>query len=188
MGAAENAKWSVLLVNDDSTPMEFVVDVIERIFEMDHEIAVHLMLRVHNEGIGECGSYPQETAKAKADQVLAVAREHRHPLQSGRGQGTSRLPLLTRGDLREFRGHVQSYEQFGSPTRVVFTSLPRTEGRQQKKEERTVCLISSGQTGFLPAGYNCLPTSIAYLPLPPVSATSLNYCFIHAGRRVSLPE
>jgi ATP-dependent Clp protease adaptor protein ClpS len=81
MGAAEDAKWSVLLLNDDITPMDFVVDVIEQVFDMDIESARHLMLRVHNEGIGDCGAYSQEIAKAKAAQVMDLAREHRHPLQ-----------------------------------------------------------------------------------------------------------
>ena len=81
MGSAQDEKWSVLLLNDDATPMEFVVGVIERFFDMDRERATHLMLRVHNEGIGECGVYSQEIAKAKADQVTDFAREHRHPLQ-----------------------------------------------------------------------------------------------------------
>jgi ATP-dependent Clp protease adaptor protein ClpS len=67
-------------LNDDCTPMEFVVDAIEQFFDMDRESAMHLMLRVHNEGIAECGTYSHEIAKAKATQVVAFAREHRHPL------------------------------------------------------------------------------------------------------------
>ena len=66
---AEDAKWSVLLLNDDNTPMDFVVDVIEQVFEIDLESARRLMLRVHNEGSVECGAYSQEMAKAKANQV-----------------------------------------------------------------------------------------------------------------------
>jgi ATP-dependent Clp protease adaptor protein ClpS len=81
MDPTEDAKWSVLLLNDDITPMDFVVDVIEQVFEIDLESARHLMLRVHNEGIAECGAYSQEMAKAKANQVIDLAREHRHPLQ-----------------------------------------------------------------------------------------------------------
>jgi ATP-dependent Clp protease adaptor protein ClpS len=71
----------VLLLNDDYTPMEFVVGAIERFFDMDRESARHLMLRVHSEGIAECGIYPYEMAKAKATQVVEFARKHRHPLQ-----------------------------------------------------------------------------------------------------------
>jgi ATP-dependent Clp protease adaptor protein ClpS len=81
MSAAEDKKWSVLLLNDDTTPMDFVVDVIKQVFDIDLERARHLMLRVHNEGAVECGAYSQETAKAKAAQVMDLARVHRHPLQ-----------------------------------------------------------------------------------------------------------
>ena len=81
MGAAEDTKWGVLLLNDDITPMDFVVDVIEQVFCMDLESAERLMLRVHNEGRAECGAYSQEKAKAKAARVMDLAREHRHPLQ-----------------------------------------------------------------------------------------------------------
>jgi ATP-dependent Clp protease adaptor protein ClpS len=81
MSAAEDTKWNVLLLNDDTTPMDFVVDVIEQVFDIDLENARRLMLRVHNEGTAECGAYSQEIAKAKAAQVMDLAREHRHPLR-----------------------------------------------------------------------------------------------------------
>jgi ATP-dependent Clp protease adaptor protein ClpS len=81
MSAAEDTKWSVLLLNDDMTPMDFVVDVIEQVFDIDLERARRLMLRVHNEGAVACGAYSQEIARAKAAQVMDLAREHRHPLQ-----------------------------------------------------------------------------------------------------------
>jgi ATP-dependent Clp protease adaptor protein ClpS len=81
MSAAEDTKWSVLLLNDDTTPMDFVVEVIEQVFDIDLENARRLMLRVHNEGTAECGAYSQEIAKAKAAQVMDLAREHRHPLR-----------------------------------------------------------------------------------------------------------
>ena len=81
LGSPEDSTWSVLLLNDDHTPMDFVVDAIEKFFDMDIESARRLMLRVHNEGIAECGTYREEIAKAKAAQVTAFAREHRHPLQ-----------------------------------------------------------------------------------------------------------
>jgi ATP-dependent Clp protease adaptor protein ClpS len=80
--SAEGSTWSVLLLNDDHTPMDFVVDVIERVFDIDLESARQLMLRVHNEGTAECGIYPYEIAKAKAAQVADFAREHQHPLQA----------------------------------------------------------------------------------------------------------
>jgi ATP-dependent Clp protease adaptor protein ClpS len=81
LGSSEGSTWSVLILNDDYTPMEFVVNAIEQFFDMDHESAMHLMLRIHNEGIAECGAYSHEIATAKATQVVAFAREHRHPLQ-----------------------------------------------------------------------------------------------------------
>jgi ATP-dependent Clp protease adaptor protein ClpS len=81
MSAAEDTKWSVLLLNDDTTPMDFVVEVIEQVFDIDLENARRLTLRVHNEGTAECGAYSQEIAKAKAAQVMDLAREHRHPLR-----------------------------------------------------------------------------------------------------------
>jgi hypothetical protein len=65
LGSSEGSTWSVLLLNDDYTPMDFVVDVIERFFDMDRESARHLMLRVHNEGTAECGIYPYEMAKQR---------------------------------------------------------------------------------------------------------------------------
>ena len=81
LGSSEDSTWCVLLLNNDHTPMEFVVNAIERFFDMDRESAMHLMLRVHNEGIAECGAYSHEMAKTKAALVIALAREHRHPLQ-----------------------------------------------------------------------------------------------------------
>ena len=81
MSATEETKWSVLLLNDDHTPMDFVVDVIVQVFDIDLENARHLMLRVHNEGAVECGAYSEEIAKAKAAQVMDLARVHRHSLQ-----------------------------------------------------------------------------------------------------------
>jgi ATP-dependent Clp protease adaptor protein ClpS len=75
------ALYRVMLLNDDKTPMEFVVHVLERFFELDRHSAMRLMLRVHNEGIGECGSYPHAEADKRVAEVLAFAREHQHPLQ-----------------------------------------------------------------------------------------------------------
>jgi len=75
------AMWSVVLLNDDQTPMEFVVHVLQDVFDMDHEDAVQLMLRIHNKGQGECGVYAEDVAKTKVDAVLALAREHQHPLR-----------------------------------------------------------------------------------------------------------
>jgi ATP-dependent Clp protease adaptor protein ClpS len=71
----------VLLLNDDATPMEFVVHVLEQMFGKDHETATRIMLKVHNTGRGECGTYPFAVADAKAKEVEAFAREHGHPLR-----------------------------------------------------------------------------------------------------------
>lgn len=73
--------YKVILLNDDYTPMEFVVDVIQRFFRKTREQATQIMLKVHTEGVGVCGVYPQDIAETKVNQVLAHAREHQHPLQ-----------------------------------------------------------------------------------------------------------
>ena len=73
--------YAVLILNDDDTPMEFVVHVLEHLFEMDREVAMRIMLDVHSNGIAECGRYGYEEAKAKVEQVLTFTREHRHPLR-----------------------------------------------------------------------------------------------------------
>lgn len=71
----------VLLLNDDYTPMEFVVHVLERVFDKDRETATRIMLEVHHKGILACGIYPYDAAVAKVREVLDFAREHQHPLQ-----------------------------------------------------------------------------------------------------------
>ena len=78
---AQPPHYRVMLLNDDETPMEFVVNVLERFFDMDRERAVGLMLRVHEVGIGECGVYPYAEADKKVAEVLGFARTHQHPLQ-----------------------------------------------------------------------------------------------------------
>lgn len=75
------ATWSVMLLNDDDTPMDFVVYALEQLFEMEHDEAVQLMLRVHNDGAGECGVFAEQAARMKVEAVRALAREHQHPLQ-----------------------------------------------------------------------------------------------------------
>ena len=79
----------VLLLNDDHTPMEFVVHVLERVFEMDHETAIRLMLEIHNKGVATCGVYRCDVAQAKVTEVLDFARRHRHPLQCVLERSTS---------------------------------------------------------------------------------------------------
>jgi ATP-dependent Clp protease adaptor protein ClpS len=73
--------YKVILLNDDYTPMEFVVDVIQRFFAKSREQATQIMLKVHTEGAGVCGVYPHDIAETKVNQVLDYAREHQHPLQ-----------------------------------------------------------------------------------------------------------
>jgi ATP-dependent Clp protease adaptor protein ClpS len=73
--------YRVLLLNDDYTPMEFVVHVLERFFNKDREAANQIMLHVHHHGIGECGVFTYEVAETKVTQVMDFARKHQHPLQ-----------------------------------------------------------------------------------------------------------
>ena len=73
--------YRVLLLNDDYTPMEFVVLVLERFFNKDREAATRIMLHVHQHGIGECGVFTYEVAETKVTQVMDFARKHQHPLQ-----------------------------------------------------------------------------------------------------------
>ena len=73
--------YRVLLLNDDYTPMEFVVHVLERFFNKDHEAAHRIMMHVHQHGIGECGIFTYEVAETKVTQVMDFARKHQHPLQ-----------------------------------------------------------------------------------------------------------
>ncbi|HYA06536.1 MAG TPA: ATP-dependent Clp protease adapter ClpS [Xanthobacteraceae bacterium] len=73
--------YRVLLLNDDYTPMEFVVHVLEQFFNKDHETAHRIMMHVHQHGIGECGIFTYEVAETKVTQVMDFARKHQHPLQ-----------------------------------------------------------------------------------------------------------
>ena len=73
--------YKVLMLNDDYTPMEFVVYVLERFFNLDHGRAVEIMLTVHNKGIAVVGVYPFEVAETKVTQVMDCARSNQHPLQ-----------------------------------------------------------------------------------------------------------
>lgn len=75
------ALWRVLMLNDDYTPMEFVVYVLQRYFNKDQEAATQIMLHVHQKGVGVCGIYPYEVAETKVTQVINLARENQHPLQ-----------------------------------------------------------------------------------------------------------
>jgi ATP-dependent Clp protease adaptor protein ClpS len=73
--------YRVLLLNDDYTPMEFVVHVLERFFNKSREDATRIMLHVHHNGVGECGVFTYEVAETKVTQVMDFARKHQHPLQ-----------------------------------------------------------------------------------------------------------
>ena len=73
--------YKVLLLNDDYTPMEFVVLILQKFFGMTRERATQVMLKVHREGMGVCGVYPRDVASTKVQQVAAYARKHQHPLQ-----------------------------------------------------------------------------------------------------------
>jgi ATP-dependent Clp protease adaptor protein ClpS len=73
--------YKVVLLNDDYTPMDFVVVVLQTVFAMSREKATQVMLQVHREGMGVCGTYVREVAAAKVDQVRDIARKHQHPLQ-----------------------------------------------------------------------------------------------------------
>jgi len=75
------SQFKVLMLNDDYTPMEFVVMVLKRFFRMDMEQATRVMLHVHQRGVGVCGIYPYEIAETKVNQVMDFARENQHPLQ-----------------------------------------------------------------------------------------------------------
>lgn len=75
------AMFKVVLLNDDYTPMDFVVAVLQTIFMMNREQATQIMLKVHREGMGVCGVYPKDVAATKVEQVVSFAKQHQHPLQ-----------------------------------------------------------------------------------------------------------
>ena len=72
--------YTVLLLNDDFTPMDFVVQVLQKFFSMNREQATQIMLKVHREGRGVCGVFPRDVAATKVGQVSSFARENQHPL------------------------------------------------------------------------------------------------------------
>ncbi len=73
--------YKIILLNDDFTPMDFVVDLIVRFFSKSAEEATEIMLSVHHEGFGICGIYPRDIAETKMNQVNQYARQHGHPLK-----------------------------------------------------------------------------------------------------------
>ena len=72
--------YQVVMLNDDFTPMDFVIHVLQKFFAMNREQATQIMLKVHMEGRGICGVYPRDVAATKIEQVLSFARENQHPL------------------------------------------------------------------------------------------------------------
>jgi ATP-dependent Clp protease adapter protein ClpS len=79
--SAGSSLFKVRFLNDDYTPMEFVVYVLEEVFELEHEDAVRVMLQTHHTGVGACGTFPRKEAEARAAQVTDLARRHQHPLR-----------------------------------------------------------------------------------------------------------
>ena len=75
------SNYKVLMLNDDYTPMEFVVLVLQRFFQMGIEDATRVMLHVHQRGVGVCGTFSYEVAETKVSQVIDFARQNQHPLQ-----------------------------------------------------------------------------------------------------------
>ena len=75
------AMYKVIMLNDDYTPMEFVVLVLERFFNKNQEEATRIMLHVHQKGVGVCGVFTYEVAEPKVQQVMDLAKQHQHPLQ-----------------------------------------------------------------------------------------------------------
>ena len=73
--------YRVLMMNDDYTPMEFVIEVLEKFFQKNREEATQIMLHVHQRGVGVCGIYAYDLAETKAMQVMNYARKYEHPLQ-----------------------------------------------------------------------------------------------------------
>ena len=73
--------FKVILLNDDFTPMEFVIEVLRKVFSMNNDKATLIMLAVHNKGKGVCGIYPRDIASTKVSQVISLARKSQHPLQ-----------------------------------------------------------------------------------------------------------
>ena len=72
--------YKVFLLNDDFTPMDFVVIVLQKFFGLSREQSTQVMLKVHREGKGACGMYPHDVAATKVEQVSAFSRQHQHPL------------------------------------------------------------------------------------------------------------
>ena len=73
--------YRVLLINDDYTPMDFVIMLLQSVFRKDHESATQIMMHVHTKGVGVCGAYTREVAETKVRQVMDLSQQGQHPLQ-----------------------------------------------------------------------------------------------------------
>ena len=73
--------YKVILLNDDFTPMEFVVHILEKFFSINHDAAVNIMLTVHQKGLAVIGVFSHDVAESKVNQVMSYSRKHQHPLQ-----------------------------------------------------------------------------------------------------------
>jgi ATP-dependent Clp protease adapter protein ClpS len=89
---SEGALAEVRILNDDVTPMQFVVEIVQQVFDKDYEGAIRVMLETHREGSGICGIYPYAIAEAKVAQVLNAAREQQYPLRCVLARGSSIAP------------------------------------------------------------------------------------------------
>src|SRR6202521_667796 len=83
--------YKVLMLNDDYTPMEFVVHILERFFNKNLQEATRIMMHVHRRGVGICGVYTYEVAETKVTQVMDFARQHQHPLQCTLEKDSARI-------------------------------------------------------------------------------------------------
>ena len=81
MKTKKPSMYKVIMLNDDYTPMEFVIHVLERFFSKNRDEATKIMLHVHQRGVGVCGTFTYEVAETKVTQVMDFARQHQHPLQ-----------------------------------------------------------------------------------------------------------
>jgi len=78
---AKPPMYKVILLNDDFTPMEFVVHILEKFFGISHDLAINIMLTVHQKGLAVIGVFSHDVAESKVNQVMTYARKNQHPLQ-----------------------------------------------------------------------------------------------------------
>src|SRR3546814_13305828 len=112
--------YKVLMLNDDYTPMEFVVHVLEQFFGKNREEATRIMLHVHQRGVGVCGVFTYEVAETKVTQVIDYARRHQHPFQC----------TLEKETRSEAYGQLRANSS-SCPCRLQSTAQRRTEERRE---------------------------------------------------------